>query len=277
MIQLIIVLALALGAGGTVVASDSARPGDFLFPVDRAVEDIRATFTAAEGKAELKVKFAEERLDELESILDDESATSTPNGVSEEARQNLSHALDILTMHLADIHGLASTTPGIAQAISVIEERLQRDAGALPQELKIKIHDDRGRIELKTEEGKVKVKIDSDGELEVEIEDEDDDGDDDEEDNKGPNSGPGSGATSTNSSDDENDDSSSGSSEDDADDDPADESNDSDSGSDDDSNDDSSDDSDDDDNSGSSGNSGSGSGSSGSGSSGNSGNSGSSN
>src|SRR3990167_5595970 len=143
MIPILIALAVLFGAGGTVVASDSARPGDLLFPVDRAVEEVRATFTTGEGKAELKIKFAEEHLDEIESILEDESATTTPNGVSEEARQNLSHALDILTNHLADIHGAASSTPGIAQAINAIEERLQRDAGDFPQELKIKIRDDR--------------------------------------------------------------------------------------------------------------------------------------
>lgn len=188
MIPLFIAIIVALGAGGAVAASDSARPGDLLFPVDRAVEEMRATFSSAEGKAELKVKFAEERLDEMDSILEDEPATSTPNGVSEEATLNLSHALDILTMHLADIHNAASTTPpGILQALSVIESRLQSRAGSLPQELRIKIRDDRGRIELKTEEGKIKVKIDSDGEIEVEMEDEDDD-------NSGPssNSGPGS-------------------------------------------------------------------------------------
>ena len=214
MITLFIALAVLLGAGGTAVAADSARPGDLLFPVDRAVEEVRAVFTVGEGKAELKIKFAEERLDEMDSILEDESATTTPNGVSEEAKQNLSQALDILTMHLAEIHGAASSTPGIAQAISIIEERLQSRVGDLPQELKIKIRDDRGRIELKTEEGKVKVKIDSDGEIEVEIEVEDedddsnDDSDDDGEDNSGSNSGPGKGtnATSTKTDDDEDDD-----------------------------------------------------------------------
>jgi len=209
MVTLFIVLALLVGAGGTVAASDSARPGDLLFPIDRAVEDIRATFASTDNKVELKIKFSEERLDEIESILDDESSTTTPNGVSEEATQNLSYALDILTMHLADIHGLASTTPGIAQALSVIEARLQQDANSLPQELKIKIRDDRGRIELKTEEGKIKVKI-KNGEVEVEVKSEDEDeekdeskDDEDREDKKGSNSGPGSFGTSTKSDDDD--------------------------------------------------------------------------
>ena len=210
MIPILISLAVLLGVGGTVVASDSARPGDLLFPIDRAVEEVRATFASAEGKAELKVKFAEERLDEIDSILEDEPATTTQSGVSQEAQLNLSHALDILTMHLADIHNLASTTPpGILQAISVIEDRLQSRAGSLPQELKVKIRDDRGRIELKTEEGKIKVKI-KNGEVEVEVKSEDEDeekdeskDDEDREDKKGSNSGPGSFGTSTKSDDDD--------------------------------------------------------------------------
>jgi len=212
MIPLFIALALMLGAGGTVAMSDSARPGDLLFPIDRAVEEIRANFATDEGKVELKIKFSEERLDELESILD-ESATSTQSGVSEEAEANLSQALDILTSHLMDIHGLASTTPGIAQAISVIEARLQSNTGALPQELKIKIRDDRGRIELKTEEGKIKVKIDSEGEVEVEVENEDENEDedgDDREKKEDSDSGHRSSATSTRSDDDDDDSDNSG-------------------------------------------------------------------
>ena len=221
---LIIIILALIGAGGAAVASDSARPGDLLFPIDRSIEDIRFALTPEKGRAELKIKFVEERLDEIESILeeegedesggdtDDVQATSTQSsGVSEEARQNLSQALDILTAQLAEVRGAASTTPGIVQAIGVIEERLQSNAGALPQELRIRIRDGRGRIELRTEDEKIKVKI-KDGEIEVEIKSEDDDDDDDDSDNKGPSVNSGSGeklnpaTSSAVRSDDDNDD-----------------------------------------------------------------------
>ena len=190
MIPLFLALIIAFGVGGTVVASDSARPGDLLFPVDRAVEDVRFAFTPGERKAELKIKFANERLDEFESIVSDETdesrddtATSTRgSGFSEEAENNLSHALDILTSHLAEIHGLASTTPGVAQPISVLEERLLSDANMLPQELRVKIRDDRGQVELRTEDGKFRVEVKQDGTLRVNIESEDDDNNDEVED-----------------------------------------------------------------------------------------------
>src|SRR3989338_7817647 len=104
MIPLFLALIIAFGVGGTVVVSDSARPGDLLFPVDRAVEDIRFSFTAQEDKAELKIKFANERLDEVESLVSDELADeedddnavgTTTAGMSERGRQNVAHALDI--------------------------------------------------------------------------------------------------------------------------------------------------------------------------------------
>ena len=226
---LIIAILALIGAGGTIAASDSARPGDLLFPVDRSVEDIRFALTPENGKAELKVKFAEERLDEIESILKDEEedateeklddlgdeeATSTPSEASGDAKENLSRALDILTIHLAEVRGLASTTPGVANAIEIITARLASltESDALPEELKLRIRSDRGGIELETEDEKIKVKVD-DGEIEVEIESEgeDEDGDDDS-DNRGTsaNSGPGSfnsGSGSTNSGVNDDDDS----------------------------------------------------------------------
>ena len=191
MIQIFLALVVALGVGGTVVASDSARPGDLLFPVDQTVESIRFAFTPEKNKVDLKIKFANERLDEFESIVSDETdessddtATSTRGSrFSEEAENNLSHALDILTSHLAEIHGLASTTPGVIQAISVLEKRLLSDANMLPQELRVKIRDDRGRIELRTEDSKIRVEVRRDGTLRVKIESEDEDGDDNDEDN----------------------------------------------------------------------------------------------
>lgn len=193
MIPIFIALAVLLGAGGTVAVSDAARPGDILFPVDRAVEEVRFALTPGGSKAELTVEFAQERLDEVDSILQQEHATSTASTeVSTQAQSNLSQALDILTNHLAEIRGLASTTPGIEQAISAIEARLLAQADALPQELRLRIRDEGGRFELRTEDQKLKVKID-DGKIEVEFESED--GDDDGSDNDGDgdgNSGPGS-------------------------------------------------------------------------------------
>lgn len=71
MIPLAIALIVLLGAGGTVAASDSARPGDFLFPLDRAVEDARLALASEDDKLDLRIRFADERLREFESVADD--------------------------------------------------------------------------------------------------------------------------------------------------------------------------------------------------------------
>src|SRR3989344_5727602 len=214
---LIIAILALIGAGGTIAASDSARPGALLFPVDRSVDDIRFALTPENGKAELKVKFAEERLDEIESILKDEEedateeklddlgdeeATSTPSEASGDAKENLSRALDILTIHLAEVRGLASTTPGVANAIEIITARLASltESDALPEELKLRIRSDRGEIELETEDEKIKVKVD-DGEIEVEIESE---GEDDDADDTDDNSSSGSGDDGEEENEDDN-------------------------------------------------------------------------
>jgi hypothetical protein len=72
MIPILLILALTLGAGGTVAASDGARPGDILFPLDRAIEDFRITFAPDGEKQELRIKFASERLEEFDDIAGDD-------------------------------------------------------------------------------------------------------------------------------------------------------------------------------------------------------------
>ena len=62
MIPLIIALVVLLGSGGPVAASDGARPGDLLFPIDRAVEDVRLALASEDDKADLRMRFTNERL-----------------------------------------------------------------------------------------------------------------------------------------------------------------------------------------------------------------------
>lgn len=68
-----IFLALLLLVSGSVAvtaASDSALPGDALYPVDRAVENVRLQLaTSADAKAKLQVKFAGERFDEAQKAV----------------------------------------------------------------------------------------------------------------------------------------------------------------------------------------------------------------
>jgi hypothetical protein len=70
-----LLIALLL-VGGTTVAADNAKPGDRLFEIDQAIEEIRlALATSDEAKAKLKIAFAEERLAELEKTLINKKAS----------------------------------------------------------------------------------------------------------------------------------------------------------------------------------------------------------
>ncbi len=63
----------------TVVAADSAKPGDILFPIDIAVEKIQLVFSSNKKKDELRIKFAKERVSEVKIILSFGMSDSSSN------------------------------------------------------------------------------------------------------------------------------------------------------------------------------------------------------
>ncbi len=89
MTSLALLLILALGGGATAFASDSARPGDALFPVERAIENLQLRLAfSQESRAALIQKLTDERLAELRAIIDEEitvSPTNTDNSASSTA------------------------------------------------------------------------------------------------------------------------------------------------------------------------------------------------
>ncbi len=154
MIPLLIGALLFASAGGTVAASNSAVPGDALFGVDRAVENVRIAF-AGNGKAELKLKFAEERLQEVEKIIAEarlkakatstatstpstatstatstkptkatSTATSTPRGNDDRVALGISVALDYLNDISADLQASGNT-----EAVAALESAIDRLEG----------------------------------------------------------------------------------------------------------------------------------------------------
>ena len=71
MVSAFVALLLLIGGGATVAASDSARPGDALFAVDRAVENVRIALASDDKEGELRVRFANERVNEFENIIEE--------------------------------------------------------------------------------------------------------------------------------------------------------------------------------------------------------------
>lgn len=78
----IIVLVLVLGGSGVVAASDKAIPGDFLFPVDLALEKIQIKFSADDQKEELKFRFAEERVAEIRDLAEKKGISALTTNLS---------------------------------------------------------------------------------------------------------------------------------------------------------------------------------------------------
>ena len=94
----VIALSVALIGGSfvTVYASNDANPGDFLFPLDKALEQVeRSIITDPIAKAEFEIKVMDERISELEKLsgTDDDVNASTSVGEIEEQQIRLQERL----------------------------------------------------------------------------------------------------------------------------------------------------------------------------------------
>lgn len=99
-----VTLCVCLGTGGVVMAAEGALPGDPLYGVKTAVENMRLAVAPAEGDVSLHARFAERRLDEIEALV----AADRLNEVSEAAAGYEEH---------------------VGQALRVLETVGDRDAG----------------------------------------------------------------------------------------------------------------------------------------------------
>jgi len=208
MIPLLIGVLMFASVGGTVAASNSAVPGDTLFLVDRAVENVRLAF-ANNGKAELKIKFAEERLGEVATLIararaqasatttatttPSNNATSTATSTSprkspDRVALGINVALEYLNDISADLEAKGNT-----EALAAIESVIDRLEGMVNAEdvrvnlkkdgeflLKIKgttassTASSTGKVKINTSGNKsrIEVKVEDDGRIKIEIKDE---------------------------------------------------------------------------------------------------------
>jgi len=85
-----VIAIVLLGGAGTTYASDSAAPGDFLFPIDKAVEGVQRVFTfSAVSKSEFELEVMEERVLELEEVSDGDSSDAVADAIDEVEGQQL--------------------------------------------------------------------------------------------------------------------------------------------------------------------------------------------
>lgn len=102
--------------GGTAFAANTSKPGDLLFPVKKATEQIRIRLAhTEETKAKLKTKFAEERVKELIAIstsVTSASSTGTPTTTRAQiaAEAEVNNALSGLQGEEDKLRGKGSTS-----------------------------------------------------------------------------------------------------------------------------------------------------------------------
>jgi hypothetical protein len=73
LVRVALALSMALGAtGGTVAVAQASEPGEILYPIKVASEDVRLALTSDSEKAfDLLLEFAQERLEEIDALSEE--------------------------------------------------------------------------------------------------------------------------------------------------------------------------------------------------------------
>ncbi|GMR10866.1 MAG: hypothetical protein BMS9Abin28_1690 [Anaerolineae bacterium] len=153
-----------LSMSGLVASADAAGPGDFLFGLDTAIEDVRLSFTRDEEKeAALRVEFATERLEELRIEVEGEGD-----------RQLVEQALAEFDEALAEIEALLGELSQDQRAAfeQALAQLMASEQSLFDFEIELDIEDGRGDLKLE-------IELEGDGDLDSRDLDEGDLDDDD--------------------------------------------------------------------------------------------------
>ena len=116
---LVVVILISMLAGGTAYAAQGSLPGDFLYPVKVRTEDARLLIAGDESsKAELSLKFAQIRLDEMNELI------STGSGNVELAIDGYKRNLDSAVQHIGRIRNGSDQTNLLVQATEKMQYQL---------------------------------------------------------------------------------------------------------------------------------------------------------
>lgn len=190
MTPFIIALMLLVGAGGTVAASEAARPGDLLFPIERATERARLAIASDDRKESLRATYADKRLEELRSIIGDvnenDDTDDTKVAVSAEGEVRISNAINALVDVLEEIETDAERErifAALMEKVATIEVKNRGTIQVQSDEdnnARLKIKDD--RIELR--DGAYRLRLNGNGEVIIRDNDDDDRDDDSNSDDR---------------------------------------------------------------------------------------------
>ncbi len=156
MTSIALALVLMLGMGGTAYASNEARPGDLLFPVDQILEEVRLALASSDdARAELQITFAEERLAELRSILSENSRdnsvremrTATTSMSSFEAEADVFTNTTLVEVEINDQKTIFETTADTKEeVISEIVRRFNVERTIVEQKLDFEVENRASRV-----------------------------------------------------------------------------------------------------------------------------------
>ncbi len=132
-----------LSMGGLVASADAAGPGDFLFGLDTAIEDLRLSLTRDdEKKAELRLEFATERLEELKIEIEGEG-----DG------QFIAQAIAAFEQALAAIEGLLDELSLEQRAAfeQALAQLMASEQDLIEFEFELEIEDGKGELKIEIE------------------------------------------------------------------------------------------------------------------------------
>jgi len=192
-IALFLVVVVGIGSAGTYAAAESSRPGDFLFPVQRAIEDLRITLATDTQAEELRTAFARKRLLEIQSLIDAEllrlgdDATTTEVVVSGNTGTRIDTGIDallLLTDGLRTVENRDTIFAELKRTVDDITVRNNDDEYRLRikddgRRVEVRTDDDDNRFEIRESDDRIRVR-EKDGQLRIDVK-KDDDKDDDEQ------------------------------------------------------------------------------------------------
>lgn len=187
MIPLMIAAVMFLGVGGTAAIADNSRPGDALFGIDRATEEVRIAFAGKAKAADLKARFAEERLNEVRALVADArlktsastvasttattTASTTPNRKDGQVGAGINVAISYLSKVSADltVSGNVEAQARIQTVIEKLEAVVNSDdvkANVKSNEefkLRLKGEVDGDKLEINTNGNKSRIEVREEG------------------------------------------------------------------------------------------------------------------
>ncbi len=166
MIPLMIGAMMFLGVGGTVVVADNSLPGDALYGINRATENVRIKVATGEKKGELRARFAEKRLAEVEALIAEaraerEASGSATTTTDTEADVKVGHGLETAVSYLNEVAlKLEASENTVAQArVLAVIEKLEakinepdvRSQVRIDQSFKLKTENSNAKAEERSE------------------------------------------------------------------------------------------------------------------------------